>query len=162
MEFAGYIWDLGVIAAFIASAIALYSANKAKQAADNANEIASRNLSLTSELEIVRFREKWLADVRNQMATSINMLTTRPEHTTDKLKQIAELRNAITRLYLLLPHEDEETLKFMRTIRSLQEKFGEEGSAANPAEVIMLGKQILKREWTRIKTDLETINAKNK
>ena len=165
IDWNSWIAGFAVLTSLFAAAVSYYASTKAKEAADNANEIANLNLSLTAELEIVRFREKWLADVRDQMSVAINILTTNPKHLSNSTQANADLKNSITRLFLLLPHDDSKTGEFMDELHVLQKNFNDRfdgKEAVSPAETIMLGKEILKREWKRIKMDLEQINAKNK
>ena len=88
--------------AFAAAAVALYGAWRA-------NKIAEKHLSASIELQLIQFREKWIADLRNEMAGFASCITN-PELSTD---MIGKITSHVHKISLLMNSDDPLYSKLM-------------------------------------------------
>ena len=159
MEFAGYIWDVGVIAALLASAVSFYAAQKAKQSADSANRISERTVAASVELERIKFREKWIQNLRNEMTETVALIHAEGKRTRDEKKS---LDKHYVKMLLLMNPKDENYERLRELTLSLNEDDPEiDGqSIEDPlSEFISLCQTILKKEWRRLNQEIDEYKA---
>jgi len=163
----GHILGYGVAA--IGIIVAWSNANKAKIAAENANEIAKKNTALAAELEIVKFREKWLYNIRNEIAQLLTFIdNVTPKTTDDELAKIHQHKNAV---FLMLNMSEDLHVQFCEKSATVlaqnlggiaKDKNGNKMESVTDEDLQNTAQNMLKKEWERIKNDLrEYKNAKN-
>jgi len=149
---AGYEIDWSSWIAGLAAAVALISALMA-------NVVAKRSLNTAAELEIIKLREKWISEVREEMTIAISLASIPVEENELTVKENnTRFLTSITKLTLLLAHENEETVEVLEEILKLRNS-QIDNNQATPEEAIVLGKKILKAEWSRLITDIENAKA---
>ena len=148
---AAYEIDYSAWAAGVAAVAALIAAIFSFHSSQMANRIAKQNLSMTAELEVIKFREQWLQSLRQAM---IAFATTSGRNR----------REAMFKITLLL-NSDEKDYDYLNYIGKLVDIGGEEASVLAERDFIIASQAILKIEWEKIKASLEIYkvkyNAKN-
>ena len=151
-----YDYEWTAIVALLAASIALFGTFRA-------NKIANKNIALGAELEIIKFREKWLSDLRIRMAELNAILLIDGSSDEYNLNDLAVSASYI--FYLLNP-EDEDFEALRDVLGSANQNYGlrgddyQSGLAGNIAkEYTEICNRILKREWERIKADMRKYNA---
>lgn len=144
------------IAAFSAAIVALFGAW-------HANKIAKHNSSVTVELEIIRFREKWIDKLRGEMNSFGAILGAQflmPELHRDNFLNLNIHAGAI--LLLMNPNdEDYDALREM--MAQLAVLIIDRDNYENDEELIsnyhftQLCQQILAREWNVLKNEKENL-----
>ena len=146
--------------AFAAAAVALYGAWRA-------NKIAEKNLSLSAELEIIKFREKWLQELRTEFSCFISLLQNNKfSQTSFSDYELGKIESHRVKILLLMNPDDAEYELLNVTMKSELGVYKHKNIPApniNPDNIVSLSQRILRTEWNRLKTDLkEYNNAKNK
>ena len=163
IEIAGYVWDMSVVVALIASAVALYSSMRA-------NSIARANLNATMELKIIEFRQSWISELRREMIAYFALVSSRKakgEITLNKEDHFKSISHAKS-IQLLMNPDDEDYSNLLSTMLNLTAwASSDEEVDFDNLDVLHLYtdicQKILKREWERLKSDKKDIlNAKNK
>ena len=149
-----YEYEWTAIVALIAAGIALYGSWRA-------NKIAEKNLSLAAELEIIKFREKWLQDLRHEMAV-FSGITAR-ESTLSEDEWVKACSH-MSKILLLMNSADEDYDELKGLTLDLLRNATKEGLVVdgNTLKYFDICQKVLKREWEKIKEDLRNYNAKNK
>jgi len=139
-----YDYEWTAIVALVAAGIALYGAWRA-------NKIAEKNLSASVELEIIKFREKWIHELRTEMA-AFSGPSLRVELNDDEYFKLVTHWNKVR--LLMNPNDPMfgELMGLMATICDDVDKGNEE--ADNLVNYFKLCQKILKAEWERLKRDL--------
>jgi len=163
-----YDYEWAAIVAFVAASVALYGSWRA-------NKIAERNLALAAEMEIIKFREKWIAELRDCLVDFLSFTTSKQvewedihsdgfsaEHFSN---QDWEKTNQVFSRILLLMNPNDEKYHDLRNCRTAELEAMFSGEARS-SEFLEIAQSILKREWERLKQDTERLkvksNAKNK
>ena len=147
-----YDYEWAAIVALIAAAIALYGAWRA-------NKIAEKNLSLAAELEIIKFREQWIQRLRDALAEfqCYAMVPGGKPHEEAKFYELG------TKIELLMNRDDpyyDRLHNAMYDMLSNSEGTDLEKFRNNP-EFVEVSQKILKREWRKIKSDIDDYRKKN-
>ena len=155
--------DGSTLVAGSAVIVSLISTFVALRSSFRANKVAERQINTLSELEIIKLREKWIEQVREEMSKLI-FLSSMPlksysfslDERSDKWVQ------AFTKILLLLPHEDKTTEAFVAKLSEMRaDQLSDNCNGETPADVILLGKEILKNEWDQLVTDIEKVRTNN-
>jgi hypothetical protein len=104
---------------------------------------------------VAEFRQKWIDKVIDALCEhhAISMTITRdgPLLLEDGRK-LASLR---TRLEILLNPEEEDTVELLDAIAEVAQAATPEERIASSPEVVRVARRLLKKEWVRIKSELE-------
>ena len=183
VEIFGFILQYG--AAVIACGAAFYTATKSNEIArkasnaaekasdaakeanlvsEKANSISEKNLSASVDLEIIKFREKWIQNLREEMSRTVSLNVNKDD--LDVSKQI-EFDRHVTKMLLLMNPNDNDYDALLDALVTSVEPDDETGDyGENYMSYIEVCQKVLKREWDRLKLDIERYkeeeNAKNK
>ena len=156
----GLVISWPVVAALIASAVALYGSFRA-------NMIAAKSLSASIDLELARFDEKWLCELREAMSVMITGIeSVTPERPIDE--QIKELNQIKNRVLLYLNPNGQKYDEFRQTCSAyLAQKLGaaavdEEGNKfpkVKEMDVIRICQEILELERNQFEEKLKKYHA---
>ncbi len=177
MDFAGYTWDVGVIASFFAAGAAWYAARKARDSSDRANNISEKNVAASVELQIIQFRQEWINDLRSELVEFITVILM-GDNTNSSLLKLSSHHMAIN---LMLNETDDYvkelqeqlTILALRKARKVAKVIDgpildinddlatklKDKTTFSANEFQRLARLILKNEWERLKRDVKRYNA---
>ncbi len=144
-----------ILSLIVAAVSAWYSTKRAL----SAERLARRHQSI---LEISKFRQEWINSLRNDLAQFNGLALF--DKSDEQWHQMAML---ISRIKLRMNPNDEDYNDFSRVIANVIDRAGKseaekaieiEGKYHNAGDdLIEIGQRILKREWERLKSDLESL-----
>ena len=142
-----------ILLPLISSAVAFYSARYSTKLALSNSRI-DRNLQ--KELKLADFRQLWINDFRDDIAALQGYVLAHSHVPSDEFGK--EVGKIIARIQMRL-HKDDPDREAMNS--SLKKLISEaQGKKVDEAEALtIVGQRILKREWERLKKDLEAANG---
>lgn len=126
--------------------------NRAAENRAAANRKIERKLS--QELKLVEFRQSWINDLRNAFVSFHIVLHNKYDLAVDS----ASLAEAASRIILLMNPEDADFKELIKTHRAMVIEKEERKEAPSLIASNELGQRILKREWDRLKKDLDNVD----
>ncbi|MFL6760100.1 hypothetical protein [Sphingomonas sp.] len=145
---------LTAIAAFIAAAVALYVGFRNSEAAIKAARAALMNAENAGRHRIAAFRQDWINNVIETVSTHHSIEMTKNFASPDAMEDQRKLAFLRTKLEILLNPNETDTVELLNEMDQLRNSTGPKERTAHDAEIVRVARQLLKREWARIKTEL--------
>jgi hypothetical protein len=145
---------LTAVAAFVAAAVALFVGFRNSEAANKSARAALMNAENAGRHRVASFRQDWINTVIETLSAyhSIEM-TTEPRRSggEEDRRKLAALR---TKLEILLNPQESDTIDLLAEMDKFRKAYSIKERAAHDAEIVRIARQLLKREWARITTEL--------
>lgn len=154
ISFAGYDWDLGVVAAFVASAAAIFSTFVAQK-------ISRRNANVSKVLELMKLKQTWVNEVRNEASNFMTYLSKNETDAIRKKDNIYQLKLSHSKLSILLPFDDPDTLPIIEMMGifvaagSIEEMINNDGTS--PSDFIRHIQLFIRKENEKLESYLEKL-----
>ena len=152
-----YEYEWAAIVALIAASIALYGSWRA-------NKIAEKNLALAAEMEIIKFREKWISELRDRFADFLSFTTFKQIQRYDVERDVSKgdwlkLNQLFSQILLLMNPNDEQYISLRNCMSNeLKAIVSDEYDESQKSSLFLeISQSILKREWERLKQDKDKL-----
>jgi len=155
---ATFITALGALIGSIIASVIAYRGTKSAQ------RIAKENLSMTAELERIKFREKWIQNLREEMSKLGGLATTLDD--SDSEHRTAHMQHFVKILLLMNPEDDDYielqnmAIDLLNYWRDGDQKMNKEDF--KPKDYVSVCQRILKREWTRLNLEIDKYKEEQK
>lgn len=145
---------LSAFAALIAASVALYVGFRNSEAAHKTARAALMNAENAGRHRVAAFRQEWINSVIDSLTTYQSIEATRDPNGAvpkEEARQMAALR---AKLEILLNPNETDTVDLLAEMDRMQASTDGDERKAHEAEIVRVSRQLLKREWARIKTEL--------
>jgi hypothetical protein len=157
--------DAATISALAASGAALVAATVAgvqfwmgrrqSEAALTSAKAALMNAESAGRHTVAEFRQKWIDKVIGTLCEHHSIIMTRPEGQPILLGDNKNLRSSRTKLEILLNPDEPNTVEFLKKIDDIDAAGTIQERDKSAAEMLTVARRLLKREWVRIKDELQ-------
>ncbi len=108
---------------------------------------------------VAEFRQKWIDKVIDVLSDHNAILLNRPEEKPLPPEESKELTSLRTRLEILLNPAEADTIELLRLIDEVPNIVPATAREAKSREAIQVARRLLKKEWIRIKSELQSEGA---
>jgi len=146
------------VAAVVAATVAriqLYIGRKQASAALTSAQAALMNATNVGRHMVAEFRQKWIDKVIDTLCEHHSIIMSSPiehERTAEENKTLLAAR---TKLAILLNPDEEDTVALLAKITEIAGARTSSEREAKSTEMLAVARPLLKREWVRIKNDLQ-------
>jgi hypothetical protein len=145
-------------AALVAATVAgiqLFVGRKQAEAALVSAKAALKNSQSAGRHRVAEFRQTWIKTVIDTLCEHHAITMSRPVSQTLTPADARTLAAARTKLGILLNPEETETMALLKTIDEIEDSPTAEQREAKSSDMLTLARRLLKREWVRIKVELQ-------
>lgn len=157
-------WDASTISALAAAGAALVAATVAgiqfwtgrrqSKAALISAQAALMNATNAGRHTVAEFRQNWINKVIDTLCDHHSITMARPEGELSLVDE-RKLSSARTQLEILLNPDEPDTVELLKNIDAIDESKTETERKERAGEMLTVARRLLKREWDRIKKELE-------
>jgi|SRR5579871_3243429 len=144
---------LGVAASV--AGIQLYVGRRQSEAALISAKATLMSAGSAGHHTIAEFRQRWIDRVIETLCEHHSIVMSRPAGTALSADETRILSASRTKLEILLNPGEPDTVAVLAKIDQLMESRTPEQRAEESAEMLKVARRLLKREWERIKDELE-------
>lgn len=142
-----------VVAATVAG-IQLYIGRKQAEAALTSAKAALMNARNAGRHTVAEFRQKWIDKVIDTLCEHHSIVMARAADQDLSPTDSRALTAARTKLEILLNPEEQDTMALLRKIDAITSSTTADQRDNSAAEMLIVARVLLKREWVRIKNEL--------
>lgn len=146
---------LTAVAAFVAAAVALFVGFRNSEAANKSARAALTNAENAGRHTVAAFRQKWIDNVIETLSEHHSIEMTRNHSGPMAMEDQRKLAALRTKLEILLNPNEADTTQLLTAMDRLRVSTSVEDRNASDAEILRVARQLLKREWARIKSELQ-------
>jgi hypothetical protein len=144
-------------AALVAATVAgiqLYIGRKQADAALTSAKAALMNAQNAGRHTIAEFRQKWIDNVIDTLCAQHAIAMTYPAGQSLSSAEARTLSASRTKLEILLNPEEADTVALLEKMDAIVASVTAEARNEKSAEMLIVARRLLKREWVRIKGEL--------
>ena len=142
-------------AAILVAAIQAYVGNRQSQAALISARAALMNAESAGRHTTAAFRQEWINKVIDALCDYHSIVMTKASGSAAALADERKLEALRTKLEILLNPSETETVALIAELDKLVRNSAEGTGTPQDAEMIRVARELLKKEWVRIKDELK-------
>jgi hypothetical protein len=146
---------VAAVAASTVAAVQFFVGRKQAEAALVSAKAALKNAQSAGRHNLAEFRQTWINTVINTLCEHHAITMTRPVGQTLMPADDRTLSAARTKLGILLNPDETETMALLKTIDEIVDSPTTQDREAKSTEMLALARRLLKKEWVRIKIELQ-------
>ena len=151
-------WAAALVAATVA-VINLVVGRRQAEAAKMSAQAALMNAQNAGRYKVAEFRQAWIYKVIDNLCELQSIVMTNSPQPILSQEDKRDAEAARTRLGILLPPDEPDPAELFERLDAIEAAKTDEEREAGAAAMLVVARQLLKREWVRLKDELNAIKS---